>query len=130
MKKMVLVMVFGFFAAMHATAERAFVYGKIDHILMTSDGSFGGCMVHLTQINETLSGGASTAAILPECKADWVSLSCSGGYANKADARFLLQNAQLAVALNKLVKVRMDNTKLHNTQYCFADFIQTYDDPS
>jgi len=114
MKNVQTIIALGLFSAMPALAEIGYVNdAKIDGIITTSDGSYGGCLVHLTK---------KTEDTLPNCGRSWVSLSCSGVFTTKSDARFLLETAQLAYALDKTVQVRINDAKKHNS-YCFADFI-------
>ena len=114
MKKIQTVIALGLFIAMPALAEIGYVNGaKIDKMIVTSDGSYGGCMLHLDKRTEDAVAG---------CGRSWVSLSCSGVFTTKSDARLLLETAQLAYALDKTVQVRINDAKLHNG-YCFADFI-------
>ena len=114
MKKMIALM---FLLTTPSFAEQGYVDdAKIDEIIISSDGSYGGCLLHLTK---------KTEDALPNCGRSWVSLSYSGDFTSKADARFLLQNAQLAMALDKTVQVRIDDSKKHNG-YCFADVIRLY----
>ena len=114
MKKLQTMIALGLFTAMPALAEIGYVNGaKIDKMIVTSDGSYGGCLLHLDKRTEDTVAG---------CGRSWVSLSCSGEFATKSDARFLLETAQLAYALDKTVQVRINDAKKHNG-YCFADFI-------
>ena len=114
MKNVQTIIALGLFSAMPALAEIGYVNGaKIDKMIITSDGSYGGCLLHLDKRTEDTVAG---------CGRSWVSLSCSGEFATKSDARFLLETAQLAYVLEKTVQIRIDDSKKHNG-YCFADFI-------
>lgn len=114
MKKTRNIIMLAFFFSMPALSEIGYVNGaKIDKMIVTSDGSYGGCLLHLDKRTEDTVAG---------CGRSWVSLSCSGEFATKSDARFLLETAQLAYVLEKTVQIRIDDSKKHNG-YCFADFI-------
>jgi hypothetical protein len=80
--------------------------------MVTGDATFGGCMALLDK-------PINTASNVPNCPANWVSFSCTGTFTSKDMAFHLLDQAQLALALNKQVMVIVDDTKKHN-DYCFA----------
>jgi hypothetical protein len=79
---------------------------------VTGDTSYGGCMA-------ALGAAVNTATNSPNCPGAWVTFSCIGTYAPKEQAFHMLDQAQLALALDKKVNVLVDDTKKHNG-YCFA----------
>ena len=72
--------------------------------------NFGGCMAALAINPNTKLAG---------CGSGWVSFSCNGTFADKALAFANFDNAKMALAMNKQVKVVFDDSKKHNG-YCFA----------
>ncbi len=79
---------------------------------------YGGCMAYL-------SNPINTATNSPNCPNKWVSFSCDGTYASKDIAQIMLDQAQLALSLNKLVSIVVDDTMLSNG-YCTAVRIDVY----
>ena len=68
------------------------------------------------------------SALFPSCPTNnFLTFSCSGVYATKADARLLLQNAQMAFALDKKIQIKVDDSKKHNG-YCFSDYLVVFND--
>lgn len=61
----------------------------------------------------------STASPAVNCPGTSVSFSCTGTYHSKDLAFYMLDQAQLALSLNKQVVVRVDDTKKHDS-YCVA----------
>lgn len=98
-----------------AQADTEFITNtKIEKVLVVGDGSrFGGCMALLDK---------NPASILPNCGNSWVSFSCTGTYASKDLANRMLDQAQLALALDKFVQIQIDDSKKHNG-YCYASRI-------
>jgi hypothetical protein len=129
MKKIVLVLVFGVLACGQTLADIAYVDdAKIDQILLSSGSgtdNYGGCMVKLKSAGPKFQ---TPRALLPSCPTNnFLTFSCSGVYATKADARLLLQNAQMAFALDKKVQIKVDDSKKHNG-YCFSDYLVVFKD--
>lgn len=81
----------------------------VQRVLVTGDSTFGGCMAMLS---------VNPATYAP-CANSWVSFSCSGHFSDKDLAFRKLDQAQLALALNKAVFVQIDTSKKHNA-YCYA----------
>lgn len=100
-----------------ALADKANFTTTIQRTLVTteqdSEGNvkFGGCMVQLARSPslENLN--------CPDGK--WVSLSCAGEYASKADAMRMLDSAQLAFVTGRNVQIYVDDMRKHDT-WCFA----------
>ncbi len=82
---------------------------------VTVPQAYGGCMV-------ALGVAVSKAVPIVNCPGNWVSFSCNGTYISKDLAFYMLDQAQLALSLNKQVFVTVDDTKKHNG-YCFASRI-------
>ncbi|MEP6358191.1 MAG: hypothetical protein ABJ084_03910 [Halioglobus sp.] len=57
-----------------------------------------------------------------DCKANWVSFSCSGDFNSKEIGYQKLEAAQLAMMTGTMVSIRIDDSKKHNG-YCFAQRI-------
>ena len=94
-------------------AETAGVDAKITRTLAVSDDRWGGCAVHL-------SVSPSTEGL--HCSGNWVTFSCSGDHASKSNAARMFDSAQMAFALDKSVRVWVDDTKTHNG-LCFVERI-------
>lgn len=77
-----------------------------------SSNSYGGCLAKLGD-------AVNTAVPAVNCPDNWVSFSCTGSYNSKDLAFYMLDQAQLALSLNKQVVVRVDDNKIH-TPYCVA----------
>jgi hypothetical protein len=84
----------------------------VTRTLVTGSNTYGGCMAVLDQ-------AINTATPTPNCPGNWVTFSCVGTYTSKDLGFHMLDQAQLALALNKSVLVTVDDTKKHNG-YCFA----------
>tara|TARA_E500000178_G_C16694287_1_gene605160 strand:+ start:269 stop:658 length:390 start_codon:yes stop_codon:yes gene_type:complete len=117
------------FAVGQSLAEVAYVNdAKIDQILLSSSSgtdNYGGCMIKLKSAGPNFQ---TPRALLPSCPTNnFLTFSCSGVYATKADARLLLQNAQMAFALDKKVQIKVDDSKKHNG-YCFSDYLVVFND--
>ena len=84
--------------------------------VMVNATAYGGCMALLSKT-------ISSASPAVNCPGNWISFSCTGTYASKDLAFFMLDQAQLALSLNKNVTVYVDDTKKHNG-YCFANRIE------
>jgi len=79
---------------------------------LVSSAHFGGCMASFASL-------VSSASPPVNCPGYSVSFSCTGTYVAKDLAFAMLDQAQLAVALNKPVSVTIDDTLKHNGQ-CVA----------
>ena len=66
-----------------------------------------------------LAVAVNTAVPAVNCPGKFVSFSCNGTYVSKDLAFYMLDQAQLALSLNKRVFVTVDDTKKHNGN-CFA----------
>ncbi|CAG0958952.1 hypothetical protein ANRL2_00691 [Anaerolineae bacterium] len=87
--------------------------------LVTDPNVYGGCMAELDT-------ALSSAVPAVNCgTSGWVSFSCSGAYVSKDLAFYMLDQAQLALSLNRKVYVSVDDTKKHNG-YCFAKRIDVF----
>lgn len=95
-----------------AVAVQGFLTTTVSRVLVSGDDAYGGCMA-------ALGAAISTATNTPNCPSTWVSFSCDGTYTSKDMAFHLLDQAQLALALNKKIYVGVDDTKKHG-RYCFA----------
>lgn len=93
----------GLSQAMPAHAAVSEITTTVTKTMVSAADIYGGCM-------------AALAAAPPNCGL-WVSFSCTGTYNSKDLAFYMLDQAQLALSLNKQVYVQVDNLKLHNT-YC------------
>lgn len=79
--------------------------GKIGATL-SDNWNYGKCMIKSTSFKPSIN-----------CPNDWFSLSCSGDYSSKEDARRMWDSAQMALALDLDVQVSVDDEKKHN-KYC------------
>ncbi len=79
--------------------------------MVTADDQFGGCMAALN---------VDPKAKLAKCGATWVSFDCRGKFATDPLLAYrLLDQAQLALAANKSVRVTVDDARIVNG-ICFA----------
>jgi len=87
--------------------------------LVSNQNLYGGCMAGLAvPINTAVVSPGQPATTL-NCPGNYVSFSCTGTYNSKDLAFYMLDQAQLALSLNKQLYVTVDDTKLHNG-YCVA----------
>jgi hypothetical protein len=95
-----------------AHAAQGSLTATVTKTTVSTPETYGGC---------TASLGKALSAALPavDCPGNLVSFSCGGTYVSKDLAFYMLDQAQLALALNKQVYVTVDDTKKHNG-YCFA----------
>ena len=83
--------------------------------LITTETTYGGCMVKLSK---------PIISAVDNCAAGWVAFSCDGALGNSVPrASAMWESAQLAYALDKTVRVRIDNSKKLNG-YCYSDYIR------
>ncbi|MGR9107803.1 MAG: hypothetical protein ACU843_12810 [Gammaproteobacteria bacterium] len=106
------------FLALTASPEVDAVQGGLSARVLTTlvDANlFGRCMAFLDR-------PIAMASNSPNCPSSWVSFSCRGDFAPKDIAYRMLDQAQLAKALNRPVFVIVDDSKKHNG-FCFANRI-------
>jgi len=106
----VLVSLLVMFAVPSAYADQGAIVAKVTRTLVAGDGRWGGCMVMLdVRINTAL----------PNCPGSWVSFSCTGDFTTKDAANRMFDSAMMAKALDKRVRLFVDDTKKQNG-YCYA----------
>jgi hypothetical protein len=105
----------GLTQAESAYAVQGSLTTAITRTLVTVPQTYGGCMAKLA-------AALSTAVPAVNCPGNFVSFSCNGTYVSKDLAFYMLDQAQLALSLNKQVFVVVDDTKKHNGN-CFAQRI-------
>ncbi len=93
-----------------AWAATANISSSVMRIMVTSPETFGGCMVRLVE---------NPSVKLPTCSENWVTFSCDGTFNSKDIGYRKLDQAQMALALNKKVFIVIDDTKKHNG-HCFV----------
>lgn len=83
--------------------------------LITTETTYGGCMAKVSKpISDTVDN----------CPGSWVTFSCDGSLGNSVPrASAIWESAQLAYALDKTVRVRIDNSKKLDG-YCYSDYIR------
>lgn len=92
--------------------------------LVSNESIYGGCMANLAAAINSATVSPGQPAV--NCgTSGWVSFSCTGTYNSKDLAFYMLDQAQLALSLNKTVSVTVDDTKKHNG-YCVATRIDVY----
>ena len=83
--------------------------------LITTETTYGGCMAKLSK---------SISEVVNNCPSGWVTFSCDGSLGNSVPrASAMWESAQLAYALDKKVRVRIDNSKKLDG-YCYSDYIR------
>ena len=97
------------FAAAHAAEAR--MSAGVVRTLASEDGSYGGCMA---QLSESIAEATGL-----DCPGRWVSFSCSGEHASKAEAMRLYDAAQLAFVSGRRAMLRVDDARKHGG-YCFV----------
>lgn len=101
-------------ASSTAWAATARIVSATVNSVLVDAVSYGGCMASLSVSPKTL---------LPGCNATWVSFGCSGeGGSDAVRGYRMLDQAQLALATNKVVAVNVDDSRKFNG-YCFASRI-------
>ena len=96
-------------------ADTTSVTAKVTRTLAVADDRWGGCAAQLdvSLVDEGLAN----------CNDKWVTFSCSGDHASsKSNAMRMFDQAQMAFALDRQVRVYVDDTKTHNG-FCFVDRI-------
>lgn len=89
-------------------AATSSVTGTVNNILIQNDATWGGCMISMSVNPRTKIGG---------CGNWWMSLSCSGDFADEVRAYRMLDQAQLAYAMNRQVTAHFTDAQKHNG-YC------------
>ena len=115
MKKLILI-VTGLFMtglSLNAIATNANVAGVTVQRILIDSKYYGGCMILVDKV---------LADYGLNCEKNWVSFSCDGTFNSQAIAFRKLDQAQMAMALNKTVFLIIDDSKKHNS-YCFAQRI-------
>jgi len=81
--------------------------GTVTRIILSSDGTFGGCLIQI-------SGRFSN-----DCSGGFATFSCTGEFTTKDVAYRMLDQAQMAFALGSRVFVTVEDSKKHNG-FCFG----------
>lgn len=95
-----------------ARADKIYLEGQVERVLVAGDARFGGCMARLS----------SDPGRYLNCGANWVSFSCTGDFTDAVRGYRMLDQAQLALATGRAVGVEVTDSKKHNG-YCFAQRI-------
>ena len=82
---------------------------------LASAAGFGGCMA-------ALDVAPSDSGLDCPVGGKWVTFSCTGEHATKADALRMFDSAQLAFVTGRRVRVWVDDTRKHNG-HCFVSRI-------
>ena len=90
------------------------IEARITRTLAAADG-FGGCMA-------ALDVSPSDSGLNCPVGGRWVTFSCTGEHAAKADALRMFDSAQLAFVTGRRVRVWVDDTRKHNG-HCFVSRI-------
>ena len=103
--------------AASATAQEATtttVTANVTRTLVVADDRWGGCAAQLdvSLVDEGLAN----------CNDHWITFSCSGDHTTKSSAMRMFDQAQMAFALDKQVRVYVDDSKTHNG-FCFVNRI-------
>ena len=94
----------------HAYSDTAWIMGaSIDRMLNQSD-AYGECMVY---VDKTIADEGLN------CPSKWVALSCDGTFNNRDVAARMYDAAMMAMAMEKKVNVRVDDSKKQGG-YCVA----------
>ncbi len=93
-----------------ASAGTATFTTGIKKVSVSNSNINGGCIAQT---------GVSPSTKLPSCKWGWIAFSCAGKFNAKDVAYRKLDQAQMAVALNKNVAITITDDQKHNG-YCFA----------
>lgn len=107
MKKTILAMMLLTISSL-SYASTATINGVTITKTVLQNGSFGNCMVRIDKPLTNLN-----------CPKGWVSFSCDGTYQPREIANSMFDSAQMALALNKKVNIRIDDLKKHNG-FCFV----------
>ena len=101
-----------FGAALHADVVS--ITTKISRTMVVADDRWGGCAAQLSV--------APADEGLPNC-GKWVTFSCTGVHTSKSRALVMFDQAQMAFALDRRVRVFVDDSKTHNG-ICFVNRIE------
>lgn len=95
-------------------ADTASVTTKVTRTLVVANDDWGGCaaQVEASLVDEGLAN----------CNDKWVTFSCSGDHASKSSAMRMFDQAQMAFALDRRVRIYVDDSKTHNG-FCFVNRI-------
>lgn len=95
-------------------ADTTTITAKVTRTLVVANDDWGGCAAQLdvSLVDEGLAN----------CNDKWVTFSCSGDHASKSSAMRMFDQAQMAFALDRQVRVYVDDTKTHNG-FCFVNRI-------
>ena len=96
-----------------AFAASASVVANVTRVLVIGNDNFGGCMARLS---------VDPASVLPLCRSDWVTFSCTGHFTDPVRAYRMVDQAQLALAADLRAWVQIVDTSQHNG-YCMANRI-------
>lgn len=99
-----------------AWGEQGSFVTRITHTLVENQGNLGGCMVHLEDSPAT---SAELTGLRCPTDRNWVTFSCTGVHTNKVNAERMFDSALMAFALNRRVKVYVDDEKKHG-RYCYV----------
>ena len=102
-----------------AAAATASIDAEIRRVLATGDGRFGGCMAALD---------VALADFGLDCRAPWVTFSCTGEHADSEDASRMFESLRAAVVADATVELRVTDAKKHNG-FCHASRIKIQDSP-
>ena len=91
------------------------IEARITRTLAAVDDAYGGCMV-------ALDVSPSDSGLDCPVGAKWVTFSCSGEHATKAEALRMYDSAQLAFVTGRRVRVWVDDTRKHSG-HCFVSRI-------
>ncbi|WP_295414104.1 hypothetical protein [uncultured Thiodictyon sp.] len=103
-------------AAPGLQAASSSLSATVTRVLVTNDGTYGGCMVGLS---------VNPAAMLATCGNNYVSFGCSNVNGDQISAYRMLDQAQLALAAKKNVNVVFSDATKYNG-YCLATRIDVY----
>ena len=101
-----------FATALHADVVS--ITAKVTRTMVVADNRWGGCAAQLSV--------APADEGLPNC-GKWVTFSCTGVHTSKSRALVMFDQAQMAFALDRRVRVFVDDAKTHNG-ICFVDRIE------
>jgi hypothetical protein len=94
-------------------ADRGYITAHVTRILVSDNGTWGGCMAFLDKVIATQSN------IALNCPSRWITFSCDGTYNSKDIAYRKLDLAQKSEVTGHRVKAYIDDRKKHNG-YCYA----------
>ena len=101
-----------FAVALHADVVS--ITTKITRTMVVSDDRWGGCAAQLS-VSPVDEGLANCGK--------WVTFSCTGVHTSKSRALVMFDQAQMAFALDRRVRVFVDDSKTHNG-ICFVNRIE------